>query len=132
MLQPLATTPAMELRERAYFESYAQGKALQDWFEHEVIVVSHLAKLSCILDDIIEDIKVEGTTIIGSRGASAINPKVVALKSLMSLELSTIKSMRLAVKEGREKPAKRSDVSKRKAKETTVTFDKGNLLARPD
>jgi len=134
-LTQMLSAPPMAQREEDYFNSYAQGKALQDWFEHEVITLTHLSKVSCIIDDTIEAVKHEGLTTINGAGSTIANPNIGTMRSLMSLELSAIKALRLATKEGREKPSKRRDVSKRAARfkqAGDVKFDKGNLLASPD
>lgn len=134
-LMPSRSMPELNPNALEYFGYYSQGKALNDWFEHEVIMLGQLSKISVLIDNLIYAIEKEGSVVIGVTGRNIPHPGLAALAKLAALELNFVRALRLAVKPGREKVTKRSDMTKHAQKQRNsrvVNFQKENLLAAPD
>lgn len=135
-LQPLSISPELTSKAKTYFDVYAQGKSLDDWFDHEVVMVHQLSRLSCLIDDLFDEMDTHGKYTTTSSGNTVAHPRMALLKDFLGIEKATIRALRLAVKDGRKMPPKRSDTTKRaaeqKKKRNVMGFDRGNLLAKPD
>jgi hypothetical protein len=95
-LVPLRAAGEHTKQELEVFQIYSRGKAKKDWFEHELLILSQLAKVTVLLMESKEQLDKEGSVIYNTRGTPVCNPLFSVVDSLTRSQLALTRSLNLA------------------------------------
>ena len=113
--------------ERAIYQTFGQGKAKSDWFDHELIQLAELARITLRIRTNRNCIKTEGDTIINRFGDRAANPRAGMVHQLITQQLLVIRQLGLSSSKAQTK----QQVVTRARKEKGVRDNANRPAARP-
>ncbi len=117
--------------ELAIFDLYAQGKARDDWFPHELMQLCQLAKLTHLFNESKEALDLEGSVIVNAKGTLVQNPLFSVVDSLIRSQLALTRSLNLSSASGQKKEQNTARAKKQKDTKESLS-NRTNLLAVPN
>lgn len=128
-MMPLPAAGEHTRAELEMFQIFARGKAKKDWFDHELVLLSQLAKLSVLLKESKEQLDKEGSISYNTRGSAVCNPLFNVVDSLIRSQLALCRSLNLASSASQKNEENTKHASTEK--ETRSKLTRTGLLAVP-
>jgi len=130
-VKPPAVAGKLDKDELLLFNMYIHGKAVDDWFEHELLHVAQLAQLSAHINRAKKQLKLEGDITVNARGTEVANPRFYVVDSLVRQQLAMTRALGLS-----SSAAQKKEHVKTRAKTENETRgkvkNKSKLLAVPN
>ena len=118
--------------QRRLYQAYGRGKATKDWFDHELVMLADLCRVTDLLSKERRTLKREGMVVNGRLGPIT-NPRIAAVKTMSAQQLQMLRTLGLSSAQTMTKRQIVHRAGKAKdARSKLRTTARPSLLAVPD
>ena len=117
--------------QKAMYQAYGRGKATKDWFDHELIMLADLCRLTDQLVKERRKLKREGLIVAGRLGDTS-NPRAAVINSFSTQQQGMIRTLGLSsMKMNKQSVVHRANKQKEARDQSQPTMVRPSLLAVP-
>lgn len=87
---------SLNAAEKKIYQKFGQGKCKEDWFDHELIQLAELARVTLRIRRNRNAVKKEGDLVINRFGDKAANPRAAMIHQMVNQQLAIIRQLGLS------------------------------------